>query len=347
MHRVLARQLRKLGLGEGAPSESQWKEFLERVDRAYLEADQDRYTLERSLDLSSAEMKKRFAELRTAQGQLVEASRKAGMADVATSVLHNIGNVLNSVNISSQVIAEIVKGSACSRLGKTLDLIAAQPQPGRFIDEDVRGKKVLPFLASIDKTLGNERERTLGELESLMKAIEHIKAIVTMQLRLARGDRNRHVFEPVAIEEAIRGSIAMLDANAGVRFVAECDPIVVSTDRHKLLGIVTNLLANARDAVRARGDGTVTIRARRDDEGTIRIEVSDDGIGIASDTLEKIFNHGFTTKPNGHGFGLHASACAAMELGGALTAASEGVGRGATFTLTLPATQSTAKRSAA
>jgi hypothetical protein len=132
MHRVLSRQMRHLGIGEEAPTAEQWARFLERVDHTYSEADRDRYTLERALDLSSAEMRKRFSELRDAQGQLVLASRKAGMADVATSVLHNIGNVLNSVNVSANLVAQLVKGSARSGLGKSLALLAAQPKPGQF-----------------------------------------------------------------------------------------------------------------------------------------------------------------------------------------------------------------------
>lgn len=345
MHRTLARQLKKLGIGEAPPTMEQWVALLERVDRSYVEADRDRYTLERSLDLSSAEMKKRFTELRTAQEQLVEASRKAGMADVATSVLHNIGNVLNSVNVSSQVIKDLVKASVGSRVGKTLELLAAQPLPGKFIDEDAKGKKVLPYLEGVDKALARERETTLAELESLMKAIEHIKVIVAMQLGLARGDRRRQQIEQVSLDEIVRAAVSMLEPCEGVRFVRECSSQVVSTDRHKLLGILTNLLANGRDALRARGDGTITIRTRSDQDGFVCIDVIDDGIGIAADTLSRIFQHGFTTKPNGHGFGLHGSACAAMEIGGTLTAASEGLGHGAIFTITIPS--SSAKRAAA
>ncbi len=345
MHRVLERQLRKLGIGDDPPNAEQWKALLQRIDTVYTAADQDRYTLERSLDLSSNEMKKRFAELRTAQAKLVEASRKAGMADVATSVLHNIGNVLNSVNVSSQIITALVKASASTRLTKTLELLTSKPEPGKFIDEDPRGKKVLPYLEGVDRTLKAERERTLAEMESLTKAIEHIKATVTMQLALARDGTNRKLIEGVALDELARSAVTMLDTGSGVRFVCECEAIVLQTDRHKLLGIMTNLLANARDAVRARGDGAITIKTRREGDDTVALDVTDDGIGISADTLERIFNHGFTTKPNGHGFGLHASACAAMELGGTLTARSEGLGLGSTFTITLPL--ATAKRIAA
>lgn len=341
MHRVLARQLKKLGITEGPPDAEQWAALLERVDCAYVEADQDRYTLERSLDLSSAEMKKRFAELRTAQEKLVEASRKAGMADVATSVLHNVGNVLNSVNVSSGVVGDLLKGSSRAGLGKVLGLLAAQSQPGKFIDEDPKGKKVLTYLGAIDRALVEEREKMLQELESLTKAVDHIKVVVSTQLSVARGDRRGQMIEPVVLDEVAATASSMVDAcgRAGMQIVRDCEAVVVHTDRHKLLEIVGNLLTNARDAVAARGDGTITVRTRRPANDAVAIDVSDDGIGIAPETLTRIFNHGFTTKPSGHGFGLHASACAALELGGTLTATSEGLGHGATFTLTLPLKQ--------
>lgn len=79
----------------------------------------------------------------------------------------------------------------------------------------------------------------------------------------------------------------------------------------------------------------MTIRVSRQDE-TARITVSDNGVGIAVENLTRIFAHGFTTKKNGHGFGLHSSALAAKELGGSLRASSEGPDRGATFILELP-----------
>ena len=171
MHRVLERQIRKLGISAAPPTAEQWGGFLARVDRTYTDGDQERYTLERALDLSSAEMRERFLELRDAQRQLVRASRKAGMADVATSVLHNVGNVLNSVNVSASLVAQVVKSSARSGLGKSLALLAAQASPGRFLDEDPRGQKVIPYLTAVDRALIDERETLLREADSLGKHI--------------------------------------------------------------------------------------------------------------------------------------------------------------------------------
>jgi two-component system NtrC family sensor kinase len=352
MHRVLERQIRKLGIGGNPPTAEQWALLLERIDRAYTDADQDRYTMERALDLSSAEMRKRFTELRAAQEQLLLASRKAGMADVATSVLHNVGNVLNSVNVSANVVAETVKTSARSGLGKSLALLKSQSQPGKFIDDDPRGRKLIPYLAAVDQALGDEQEAMLRETESLAKHIEHIKSIVSQQLAAARGDvRGAKIVEQVAVSELLDDAVSVLKSTltsppARITFVREGEPLSIGTDRHKVFQIVMNLLTNARDAIGARtGAGTITLRTLRLTGGQFAIEVEDDGIGIAEDTLTRIFSHGFTTKDDGHGFGLHSSACAASELAGSLVARSQGIGCGATFRLLLSSARSPTRSS--
>ncbi len=342
MHRVLERQLRKLCLeGDAVPTAKQWARFLERVDLAYTEADQDRYTSERALDLSSAEMRKRFTELRAAQGQLVLASRKAGMADVATSVLHNVGNVLNSVNVSATVISDALRSSPRSGLTKSVALLESQPAPGRFIDEDPRGKKLLPYLHAVDKALEDERETMLREAEALSKHIEHIKSVISHQLAFARGEsKGGSVVERISLDALLDDATSVAQAtfgpNQNIRFERQGPSLTISTDRHKVTQILLNLLTNARDAIGSRpGAGLVVLRTSRVDDKRIALEVQDDGIGVSPENLSKMFGHGFTTKPDGHGFGLHSCACAALELGGTLTASSEGEGRGATFRLVL------------
>jgi signal transduction histidine kinase len=113
----------------------------------------------------------------------------------------------------------------------------------------------------------------------------------------------------------------------------------VVIDRHKTLQILVNLISNAKHAVEATESqkGRIVLLAHLEsDDKMIRMEVVDDGIGIPQENMVKIFHHGFTTKKNGHGFGLHGCALAAKQMGGTLTAASEGVGRGAMFSLLVP-----------
>jgi C4-dicarboxylate-specific signal transduction histidine kinase len=112
----------------------------------------------------------------------------------------------------------------------------------------------------------------------------------------------------------------------------------VKVERQKALQIVTNLIANAKEAIEQADPATRQIRLalRLSPSGGVEIRVTDNGVGIAAENLTRVFAFGFTTKKNGHGFGLHSSANAAKEMGGSLRAESEGEGRGATFVLELP-----------
>lgn len=272
--------------------------------------------------------------------QLLESSRQAGMAEVATSVLHNVGNVLNSVNVSSSLISEKVKNSKVANLAKVVDLLQANaPNIGRFFSDDPKGKQLPGYLASLTAHLAQEQEEILREAGSLVNNIVHIKEIVAMQQSYAKSSG---VLESLQVAELVDDALRM---NAGamtrhnvkvVRDFADQPPIL--TEKHKVLQILVNLIRNAKYACDDSGKDDKLIRLRvRNGDGRIKISVIDNGIGIPAENLTRIFNHGFTTRKEGHGFGLHSGAIAAKELGGTLAAFSAGIGHGATFTLELPA----------
>ena len=121
----------------------------------------------------------------------------------------------------------------------------------------------------------------------------------------------------------------------------------ITVDRHKVLQILVNLIRNAKYACDDSGhpDKVITLRIESGVPG-VRISVIDNGIGIPSENMGRIFNHGFTTRESGHGFGLHSAALAAQELGGCLRAESDGPGRGAMFVLDLPLAPAAAARAA-
>ncbi len=306
--------------------------------------DLERKVESRTLDLRSAnvELASRLAELRSTQAQLVEASRKAGMADVASSVLHNVGNVLNSVNVSTELLAKMMSVSKGTMLEKAIDLWRTQPDPVRFLTEDPRGPTMINYLFAVTKALGEERAAVLEELAQLTKNVEHIKVIVKMQQSHAKAGVTSVVSEELLLGDLIDDALKTCSPTKGkVRVTIErayevLEP--VSTDRHKLLQILVNLLSNAEHAALSRpGEPRITVRTRALPEGGAAIDVADNGIGIARADLDKIFSYGFTTKPEGHGFGLHSCACAAIELGGSLSVHSDGIGQGACFTVVLPA----------
>ncbi len=314
---------------------------IELLERMIEDRSRDIFMANEELEHANQRLTANVDELKSTQRALVDASRKAGMADVATSVLHNIGNVLNSANVSANVVAELARTSRSSGVGRAVALLRAQPDPGRFLNEDPRGKKLLDYLEGIGQALDASRTRAIEELACLERSIEHIKAIVTTQQSHARGGAPTERIDVRSfVDDAVRMSGASFDRRditANTDYSRLGDVTEICIDRHKLLQILINLLTNAAEATDTRAEGRrLTVRVAALAPDRLTFEVDDNGVGIDSAHLTKIFAHGFTTKPEGHGFGLHASACAAVELGGSLNARSTGPGCGATFTLVVP-----------
>jgi len=281
------------------------------------------------------------AELQDAHQALVRASRQAGMAEVASSVLHNVGNVLNSVNVSANVLVELIQASKASGLVRVAAMLEEQgDQLGSFIANDERGKRLPSYLAQLSSQLLADREAALKELASLVNSVEHIKDIVRMQQSYAT---HGGVVESVAVADLVNDSVR-LNAEAfsrhGVTLACEFEEVpAITVDKHRVVQILVNLIRNAKYACEdsGRSDKRITIRVTRCALG-VAIAVVDNGVGIPTENMTRIFSHGFTTRPGGHGFGLHSAALAAQELKGSLRVASDGPGCGATFRLELPIT---------
>lgn len=283
--------------------------------------------------------KKMEEEIERVQKALVEASRHAGMAEVATNVLHNVGNVLNSVNVSASVLGEKLKASKGARLGEVAGLLMRHKDDlTGFFDKDPRAGKIPDYLAALAGQLARERAAMLKELEELRGNLDHIKETVTMQQTYAR---RCGVVEEVAVTEMVEDALRM-NTGALTRHQVELqrefrDAPRITTDRHKVLQILVNLLRNAKYACDESGKPGKQVRVRIEQVlDDVWISVIDNGVGIAPELMPRMFTHGFTTRRSGHGFGLHGAALAAAELGGSLTAHSDGPGRGATFRLSLP-----------
>ncbi len=285
------------------------------------------------------------AELARAHRDLVDVSRHAGRAEVATGVLHNVGNVLNSVNVAATCVADGVRQSKLRSLPRAVALLREHEQDlGAFFSRDPRGARFPEYLAQLASQFASEQSTTLTEVARLQTNIEHIKDIVAAQQSYAKVSGLAEKLDVAGlVEDTLRMSAESLTTHRVqvVREFAPVPPVIV--DKHKVLQILVNLVGNAKHACAAtdRPDRTVTVRIFNGD-GTVKIAVVDNGIGIPPENLQRIFNHGFTTKPTGHGFGLHSGALAAREIGGCLKVHSEGAGRGATFTLVLPLAPSSA-----
>ncbi len=284
----------------------------------------------------------RTAELRAAQEGLVDAARRAGKAEIATSVLHNVGNVLNSVNVSVSLVNGKLQNSPAKKLSKVVDLIREHKDDlPNFLTHDERGRNLPRYLEMLTELVSKDNQSTVDELTVLNKSVEHIKRVVSAQQANASGPALVESIDiPALLEDALNVSVYPSDRDKwSVR--KEYDPSTppVRGDKHMVLQILINLISNAKHALAAsnRPVKTLTFRIRHcETSKRLKVEIADNGIGISPDNLTRIFQHGFTTKQGGHGFGLHAGANAAHQMGGALTAHSDGPGRGAMFTLELP-----------
>lgn len=279
-------------------------------------------------------------QLRHTQAELVEASRQAGRADVATELLHSVGNVLNSVNVSATLVSDIVGRSKTRNLSKVVAMLTQNRDDlARFLCDDPRGQKLPEYFGELAKVVERDNVVVKAELESLTRHVDHIKILVASQHTRARPHDVVETFDVHGLlEDAIRAS-ADADREGAIEVIRRFDHLPPATlDRHKALQILLILLANAREAVKMRSpdERRIIVHARRGTTGDLEIAIEDNGCGIDPGNLDRIFGLGFTTKPTGHGLGLHYGACAARELRGQLTAHSAGIDAGAAFLLALP-----------
>jgi len=282
----------------------------------------------------------RTAELEEAQKQLLDSAHRAGMAEIATNVLHNIGNVLNSAITSTVVASETLRGSKLSTLKKLVQLINEQDNFADFVANDAKGQKLPDFLGKLHDAFEIEQEKIQRKHKDISKSHEHIRGIIGLQQNYAGV---QGVAEKVSLPGLVNDAAHLFGASFdrhNINFTLSYDKDFpdIQTEKNKLLQIFVNLLKNARDAEKAGNhrEGEICVEFSLLDDTSVKVNITDNGIGIEEENLAKIFNYGFTTKPKGHGFGLHGSANLATELGGKLTVSSPGPGQGATFSLVLP-----------
>jgi NO-binding membrane sensor protein with MHYT domain len=271
--------------------------------------------------------------------QQLETARQAGMAEVAVSVLHNVGNVLNSLYVSSNIVAEKIKTSKLTELNSLNQMLTEhKPDLGTFITQDPRGSKIPTFIGALNDYWQTEQAVITEEMERVLKNLQHIKEIISVQQDLSK---NTEIEQVVNIDALLDEAFLITGFNPGrhnIKVIKKYDKLKpILMNKIKVVQVLVNLLHNAKDslAIANKPEKLLTLEF-----GPLKsnfyIKVIDNGIGISPKNLNNMFMHGFSTKEGGHGFGLHASAIAIKNLGGTMRAESDGEGKGATFTIILP-----------
>ncbi|MFL6610178.1 MAG: DAHL domain-containing protein [Pseudomonas sp.] len=310
-----------------------------RLIRSFAEIKRVNSALQTANDELEQRVEERTRQLKDTQSELMDTARQAGMAEIATNVLHNVGNVLNSVNISADLVSRKLRSSKALGLGKAMNLINEHSHDlGHFLTEDEKGKLLPGYLNQLVEAIAVEQQGLTDELAQLSKSVDHIKDIVSTQQSYAGANT---LMEPLVVSELLEDALRM---NSGaltrhhVTVIKEYGEVPrIMGDKHRLLLILINLISNAKYAMAGVSNHArnMTLKATVVDE-ELQISVKDEGEGIPEENMTRIFAHGFTTRKDGHGFGLHSCALAAIEMNGHLTVHSEGPGTGATFVLQLP-----------
>ena len=272
-----------------------------------------------------------------------------GRLEVIDTVLHNIGNAINSVATGVDTLhgwfddSELMK-----RFGKLADLVAAHDRDWTsWLEHDPQGRQVRPFLLALLRDLLGEHEKLGGTVARVRDRVRHIVDIIRTQAAFANG-----TVEPklVDLSATVDGAVKVVQESLGQRGVAmevDCSraPREIVVQESRLQQMLVNLLKNAMEATDERRDRldddpdwrpSIRVLARRgEQENTLVIDVTDNGIGIEPTDFSTMFNAGYTTKKEGTGLGLHSAANFAIGSGGAIQPFSDGIGHGATLRVTL------------
>ena len=272
--------------------------------------------------------------------QLLDTSRQLGMAEVASDVLHNVGNVLNSINVSIGVVADLLKNSMVGDVGRISQLFHKHREDlGNYFSTNPKGKQVPAYLEKLSGQLMEEQRVAIAELDRLRENANHAQQCVAAQQDLAKPSG---ITEPISVVELLEEALAVnheLLETAQVNISREFQEIPqLIADKYQVLEVMINVIKNACQSMASVSDKQLIVRAKLvpGPPDSVSLEIQDSGVGIASEDLIKIFSQGNSQKNGGRGMSLHNGALMAKNMGGALRAHSQGIEYGATFSLELP-----------
>jgi PAS domain S-box-containing protein len=268
------------------------------------------------------------------------ASRLGGMAEVAIGVLHNVGNAINSVNVSTSLVGEKLQSKPMKLWARGIELLSAHKDDlVRFLTDDPAGKALVQALPGLAASIAREQQEMIAEIDGVRHHLGQVMQTIQLREEYARVTS---VVEKCSLDQVIDEALSFVIERCrelGVQVKTEVDEMLdLIQDRNQIVQILANLLRNAVDALADadRPEKQIAVVGHRCGEQRFRIEVSDNGGGIPEADQPGIFRYGFTTKRGGHGFSLHNASTVAHAMGGALTFSSAGSGRGSVFCLELP-----------
>ncbi len=286
-----------------------------------------------------SERKKAEIKIGNLNKQLISAAKVAGMAEIANAVLHNLGNVLNSMNTSVGVLLQEIGQSGFFRKFRQLTDLLNEHMPtlGEYLTHDEKGKLLPAYLVKLVDTSEKKQRKLIGEIQCLHETLQIALELVSKQHALSGISAIIEETDPVVIlESALK--ISNMD-HLDILVERDIDAIpMINTDQSKLLQILVSLLVNANESLRlsSHSHKFISVSIKKIESDFVSISVRDNGVGISLENMNRVFSFGFSTKKEGHGFGLHTAYLLAKELGGTLHVKSDGSGHGATFALLLP-----------
>lgn len=280
----------------------------------------------------------RTEELEATQKELVEKAHLAGMADIASGTLHNVGNLLNSVKASMETIAGIVANSPSNDFEKANKILREEMESTTALnDQNTRLGKLLRYYLLLEGSFRESRDTIDENIKRLSEMVNAIGDVISAQQNYAGAGG---FSEKVTMSEIVEDALIMQSSSIkrhGISVVRDYHDLPqVTVQKIKLMHVFINLIKNAKDAMLQNPHDkrilTITIH---EDSDSILVGFSDVGCGIEPQNLTRIFSPNFTTKKGGHGLGLHSSANFLKEMNGKIWAESNGIGTGAKFTCRL------------
>lgn len=278
-------------------------------------------------------------ELENTRNELVEKAHKAGMADIASGILHNVGNILNSVTTSASLIKDTVKKSKVEGLEQANTILREHINHiEEFISNDPKGKKLMHYYLKIEEPLKEEQHKVIKQSNRLIDKIEMINSTIAAQQNYV-GARmhDDHISLSEIVEDALALQAGSIERHE-LKIKKDFQPVdEIEAHRSKLVHVLINIIKNAKEAMKEvnQEDKKLEFSTWQDSE-MVYLSIMDNGEGIKEENKTAIFKHGFTTKKEGHGFGLHSSANYMTEMGGKIKVNSDGNGKGTTFILSFP-----------